>query len=325
MKAKIFIDGEVGTTGLQIRARLDGRDDLTLLGLAEAERKHPARRREMLNRADLVILCLPDDAAREAVSMIDNPEVRVIDASTAHRVAEGWIYGMPEYDAGQRQRIADAKRVSNPGCYPIAAIALLHPVVEAGLLPRDWPVTINAVSGYSGGGKGLIAAFEDPASPDYTRAPFFVYGLGLEHKHVPEIEKWSGLSHRPLFVPSVGRFAQGMIVQIPLQLWALPGSPTPRQVQAALVDHYAGCRFVTVASVDELAAIDRLEPEALNGTNELRLYVFGNEKRNQAVLVGVLDNLGKGASAQAVQNINIMLGVDEERGLEGDFTMEPAA
>lgn len=315
MTATVFIDGEVGTTGLQIHARLADRKDVELLHLADSERKDPQRRQAMLNRADLSILCLPDAAAREAVSMIEDPNARVIDASTAHRVAENWVYGMAEYDAGQTERIATAKRVSNPGCYPVATIALVHPLVEARLMPEDWPLTINAVSGYSGGGKGLIAAFEDEAADNHTNDNFQVYGLTLEHKHAPEIHKYTGLKHRPLFVPSVGRYAQGMIVQIPLQLWALPSQPTPADIHAVLADYYAGRRFVTVASLEDTAAISRLQPEALNDTNELRLHVFGNEAEGQAVLMGLLDNLGKGASGMAVQNMNIMLGLDEATGL----------
>lgn len=317
MTATVFIDGEQGTTGLQIHARLAGRKDVSLLSLPFEDRRNVDKRRDMLNRADIVILCLPDDAAIEAVSMIENPDVRVIDASTAHRTAEGWVFGFPEYDAGQRQRIAEAKRVSNPGCYAVASISMIHPLVAAGLLPADWPVTINAISGYSGGGKGMIAEFEDKASASYTEAPFFVYGLTLKHKHVPEIQRHGGLTHRPIFVPSVGRFAQGMIVQIPLQLWALPGTPTPAKIHQALADHYAGCRFVRVAAPDEVAGLSRLAPEIVNGTNELRLHVFGNEAEGQVVLMALLDNLGKGASGSTVQNMDIMLGLDEGAGLDG--------
>ncbi len=315
MAATVFIDGEAGTTGLQIHARLAERQDVELLHLSDSERKDPQRRQAMLNRADLSILCLPDDAAREAVSMIEEPNARVIDASTAHRVAEDWVYGMAEYDTDQTARIASAKRVSNPGCYPVATIALVHPLVEAGLIPEDWPLTVNAVSGYSGGGKGLIAAFENPKADNRTDDNFQVYGLSLEHKHAPEIHKYTGLQHRPLFVPSVGRYAQGMIVQVPLQLWALPLQPKPADLHAVLADYYAGRRFVTVASQADTAEIARLEPEALNGTNELRLHVFGNEAEGQAILVGLLDNLGKGASGMAVQNMNIMLGLPEDTGL----------
>jgi N-acetyl-gamma-glutamyl-phosphate reductase len=316
MTAKVFIDGEQGTTGLQIHARLSARKDVALLSLPHADRRNVDARRQMLNSADIVILCLPDEAAVEAVSMIENSDVRVIDASTAYRVAEDWVFGMPEYDADQRSRIADASRVSNPGCYAVASISLLHPLVSAGLLPADWPVTINAVSGYSGGGKSMIAEFEDPASASHTEAPFFVYGLTLKHKHVPEIQKHGSLTRRPLFVPSVGRFAQGMIVQIPLQLWAVPGAPTAKAIHQALADHYAGCRFVTVAAPDTAKGISRLEPELVNGTNELRLHVFANEADGQAVLVALLDNLGKGASGSTVQNMNIMLGIDEGTGLD---------
>ncbi len=315
MAATIFIDGEVGTTGLQIHARLAGRDDVTLLHLDESERKDPVLRREMLNDADLSILCLPDDAAREAVAMIDSNNARVIDASTAHRVAEGWVYGMAELDAGQPERIASATRVSNPGCYPVASVAMLHPLVEAGLLPRDAAIAINAISGYTGGGRGMIESYEDRESKSYTEAPFNVYGLGFEHKHAPEIHRYSGLTHRPLFVPSVGRFRQGMIVQIPLQLWSLPAKPSAAELHRVLADYYADCRFVSVASLDEAAAMKGLEPEAVNGTNELRLHVFGNAEHGQAVLMGLLDNLGKGASGMAVQNMNLMLGLPEDTGL----------
>jgi N-acetyl-gamma-glutamyl-phosphate reductase len=315
MAATVFIDGEVGTTGLQIHARLAGRKDVTLLHLAENERKNAARRREMLNDADLAILCLPDDAAREAVAMIDSAGARVIDASTAHRIADGWVYGMAELDSGQPERIASAARVSNPGCYPVASVAMLRPLVESGLLSRDAAVTINAISGYTGGGKGLIEKYEDPDCPDYTKAPFSVYGLGFAHKHAPEIHRYSGLNHRPLFVPSVGRFRQGMIVQIPLQLWSLPGRPGFEELHRVLADYYADCRFVTVAPLAQSAVMTGLEPEGVNGTNELRLHVFGNAEHGQAVLMGLLDNLGKGASGMAVQNMNLMLGLAEDTGL----------
>jgi N-acetyl-gamma-glutamyl-phosphate reductase len=316
MTAQIFIDGEHGTTGLQIRTRLEGRGDVQLMSLAQKDRRNVNMRREMLNDADLVILCLPDDAARDAVAMIENPKVKVIDASTAHRVADGWIYGMPEYDDEQREKIAVATRVSNPGCYAIAAIGLMHPLVERGILSADFPATINAISGYSGGGKSMIAEFENSKEETYTEVPFRVYGMKLEHKHVPEIEKWSGLTQRPLFVPSVGRYYKGMILQIPLQLRTFSRQLSPKNIQDALADHYNGCRFLTVAGLQDIDAIGSLMPEDLNDTNELRLHVFGNKAHGQAVLMGLLDNLGKGASGQAVQNLNIMLDLPEAAGLE---------
>lgn len=312
----VFIDGEAGTTGLQIRARLEDRADIEILSLGDADRKDTAKRREMLNTANVSILCLPDDAARDAVAMIDNDTAKVIDASTAHRTAEGWAYGAPEYDADQPARIAASTRVTNPGCYANASIAILHPLVENEVLPADWPVSINAISGYSGGGKQMIASFEDSAADNFTDEAFRVYGLTLEHKHVPEIQQWSGLTQRPLFVPSVGRFRQGMIVQVPLQLGTLPTTPSPSDIHGVLSQHFAGRRFVTVAPLAETEAMTGLQPEFLNETNELRLHVFGSEKHGQAVVMGVLDNLGKGASGQAVQNMNIMLGLPEQTGLE---------
>ncbi len=316
MTAKIFIDGEAGTTGLQIRARLEGRGDIELLHLAESERKNADARRDMLNAADLAILCLPDDAAREAVALIENPATRLIDSSTAHRTASGWVYGFPEYEAGQREKIVNAKRVANPGCYAIASIACLYPLVKSGLIAPDWPVTINAVSGYSGGGKSLIAEYENGSRQTGTGPPYFTYGHSLAHKHLPEITRRSGLSHAPIFMPSVGRFAQGMIVQLPLPLWSMPGSPAPADIHGALAAHYDGERCVSVASLDTGRKIERLEPEALNGTNELALTVFASEDGAQAVVTALLDNLGKGASGQAVQNLNLMLGFPELAGLQ---------
>lgn len=315
MTANVFIDGEAGTTGLQIRERLNARADIALMRLPDHARKDPGARAEMLNAADIVILCLPDDAAREAVGMIENGRVRVIDASSAHRSAADWVYGFPEVDEGQAERIAAATRVTNPGCYALASVALLHPLVKAGLLPADHPVSINAVSGYSGGGRRLIESFENPDAPDATSAAFRVYALGLKHKHVPEIQTRSELATPPLFVPSVGRFRQGMIVQIPLHLRALPQSSDAAAVHAALRRHYAGRRFVTVAPLAESRAMTQLEPVGLNGTNELHLFVCDNESAGQMVLLALLDNLGKGASGQAVQNLNLMLGAAEEEGL----------
>ncbi len=315
MSAKVFIDGEVGTTGLQIKSRLEGRSDIELLSLPEETRKDAGARAEMLNSADVAILCLPDDAAVDAVSMIENPNVRVIDASSAHRVSDGWVYGFPELDAEQSGKIATAKRLGNVCCYAVASISMLRPLISAEIMPDNYPVTLNAVSGYSGGGKKMIASFEDSSSSEYTDVPYFAYGLSLKHKHVPEIEMHSALKRRPLFMPAVGRFAQGMMAQLPLQLSSLPGSPTPSDIHAALENHYAGKRFVTVAAMDETFAMSELRPDVLNGTNELRLHVFANEQAGHVVVVAVLDNLGKGASGSAVQNLNIMLGMAEETEL----------
>ncbi|WP_425404990.1 N-acetyl-gamma-glutamyl-phosphate reductase [Hwanghaeella sp.] len=316
MTAKIFIDGEAGTTGLQIRARLEARDDLEFIQLSEANRKDENARRDALNSADISILCLPDAAAKEAVALIESNDARVIDASSAHRTAAGWTYGFPEFDKGQREEIAKAARVTNPGCYAISSVAMLHPLVAAGVLPAEWPVTINAISGYTGGGKSLIAEFEDEGAENYSTATFWAYGLGLEHKHVPEIQQWGGLQHKPLFVPSVGRYRQGMLVQLPLQLWSLPGTPTAADLVQVFKTHYAGERYVEVAELSDTATMSRLDPEDLNGTNSMRIHVFGHEERQQAVVMVLIDNLGKGASGQAVQNLNIMLGADEGKGLE---------
>ena len=314
MTATIFIDGEAGTTGLQIKSRLEGRTDVRLIHLDDTKRKDASARQDALASADIAVLCLPDDAAREAASMLKGGKTRVIDASTAYRTDADWIYGFAELTAGQRARIATAPRVTNPGCYACSAVALLRPLTEAGLLPGDFPVTINAISGYSGGGRKMIESYEDPKAPDYTESPFRVYALGLEHKHVPEIEHHASLKTRPLFVPSVGRFRQGMIVQVPLHLSMLPGKPKPADLHAALDAHYKGARFVSVAPLAEKPPAN-IEAETLNGTNDLKLYVLGNAARGHAVLAAVSDNLGKGASGQAVQNLNIMLGLSEATGL----------
>ena len=315
MAAKIFIDGEAGTTGLQIRERLIERRDLQLLTIDPALRKDEGARRELLNTADVVVLCLPDEAARQAVQLIESNSTRVIDASTAHRTAPDWVYGFPEMSRDQRQAIATAARVSNPGCYPTGMIALVRPLVEADLIPSVWPIAVNAVSGYSGGGRSMIAEFEDESSPGFTREPYRIYGLSLAHKHVPEMQLYAGLENPPLFAPAVGRYYKGMIVEVPLQLWSLPSQPTVEEIHEALEDAYDDDGFVEVASLEECRSIKGLGPEGLNGTNRMKLYVFGNEEEGQARLVALLDNLGKGASGAAVQNLNIMLGLDETLGL----------
>ncbi len=311
MTVRVFIDGEAGTTGLQIRNRLEDRADVTLLQVEEARRKDPEYRAAVMNEADLVVLCLPDAAAREAVGLIENPAVKLVDASSAHRTDADWVYGFPELDAAQAERIAAAQRVTNPGCYPTGAVGLIRPLIAAGLLPADFAVTVNAVSGYSGGGRQLIETYE---GGEQTLA-FSAYGLTLEHKHTEEMRVHAGLDERPLFMPSVGNYRQGMLVQVPLQLWALPGDLTSAGLREALADHYRGQAFVSVASLRESDEIARLGPEGLNGTNEMRLFVFGNDNRRQAVLVALLDNLGKGASGAAVQNLNLMLGLVPESGL----------
>jgi N-acetyl-gamma-glutamyl-phosphate reductase len=277
------------------------------------DRKDLQARSRLLNAADIAVLCLPDDAAREAVAGIENPAVRVLDASTAHRTAPGWTYGFPELERGQRAALGQATRVSNPGCYPTGFLALVRPLTRAGVLPADFPLTVNAVSGYSGGGRAMIEEFEDKASPRFTGATMRGYALSLAHKHLPEMQKHAGLVHPPLFAPSVGRFYRGMMVEVPLQLWALPGRPTPTAIYDALADAYAQESLIEVVPPRETPAV--LDAEMLKGSDGMKLFVSGNERNGQARLVAMLDNLGKGASGAAVQNLNIMLGLPESIGL----------
>jgi N-acetyl-gamma-glutamyl-phosphate reductase len=315
MTAKVFIDGAAGTTGLEIRERLAERRDISLVQLSEAARKDAAARADALNASDLVILCLPDDAAREAVHLIEKNSVRVIDASSAHRVAQGWVYGFAEMEEDQRQKIAAAARVSNPGCYPTGFLALVRPLPRAGIVPEDFPLTVNAISGYSGGGKSTIAEFENRSSPAYVETVARIYALGLVHKHVPEMQVHAKLAHPPVFAPAVGRFYRGMIVEVPLALWALPRKTTQAQIHAVLAEAYRDDALVEVAGLEEAASIKTLDAESLKNTNRMKLYVFANERTEQARLVAVLDNLGKGAGGAAVQNLNIMLGLPETEGL----------
>jgi N-acetyl-gamma-glutamyl-phosphate reductase len=302
MPTKIFIDGDSGTTGLGIRARLEARPDIELLSLPLSQRKDAAAKQAVMERADIVVLCLPDDAARESAAIaasIGERSPRILDASTAHRVAEGWIYGFPELSPGQAEAIASARLVANPGCYATGAIALLRPLVDKGFLPAAFPLTIHAVSGYSGGGKAMIADYELGVAPSFE-----AYALGLEHKHVPEIERYARLARRPVFAPAVGNFAQGMLVCVPLFLDDLPLKPRGADLEAALAAHYAGCQFVKAVPAESSG---KIEPQSLNGRNDLELRVFANDARGHAILVAKLDNLGKGASGAALQNLNLML------------------
>jgi len=300
----IFIDGEHGTTGLLIRELLLARGDIDLVSITSDKRKDADEKKRILNSVDLAVLCLPDDAARESVAMIENNNTRVIDASTAHRVLPDWTFGFPELDHQQTQRIRQSRRVANPGCWSTCFIALVRPLVDVGIIPANLPITTWGVSGYSGGGRQMIEAFE----ADTNKTNFIAYGLNLSHKHLPEMQKYTGLAHPPLFTPSVGNFKQGMLVEVPLNLWTLSKMNNGEAIRNALAAHYAGSKFVDVKPYTAIPPAE-LNPEALNNSNTLELFVFDNAKNEQAALVARLDNLGKGAGRAAMQNIELMLGL----------------
>lgn len=314
---RIFIDGQEGTTGLQIHERTSARSDLEILTIPSEHRKDPARKREIYSRADVVILCLPDPSAVEAAALLAETEARIIDASTAHRVAPDWVYGLPELESEQREKIRVARRVSNPGCYPTGFLLAMRPLVDAGIVPRDYPATVFALSGFSGGGRKMIEAFTEHdhggKSPDWAVRQ---YGLALTHKHVPEMRVHGRLESAPIFCPAVGNYYQGMTVSVPLHVRALPRRVGPADVHAVLAERYAGERFVHVAPLgaEEVAPGGFLSPTGVNGTNRVDLLVTGQAE--QILVTARLDNLGKGASGAAVQNLNLMIGVDEATGLE---------
>ena len=317
-KPKVFIDGAEGTTGLQIHSRLNERNDIEIVSIPPEKRKDAQARSHFINLSNVAILCLPDEAAREAVSFVTNPEVKILDASSAHRVASGWVYGFPELEEKRREEIRNAKRVSNPGCYPTGFLACMRPLVATGIIPIDFPATINAISGYSGGGRKLMEEYQNVSGEQANDYAYGVYGLTFGHKHVKEMHQHSGLQSPPLFVPAVGNFEKGMLVQIPLPLHSLQNPPSGKLIHKTLEEYYQNEKYVSVASLNNDGSLRKgkfLDTQAANNTNQVQIFVFANDETKEALLVARLDNLGKGASGAAVQNLNIMLGLDEDLGL----------
>ncbi|BAY84918.1 N-acetyl-gamma-glutamyl-phosphate reductase [Calothrix parasitica NIES-267] len=317
-KPKVFIDGAEGTTGLQIHSRLNERNDIEIVSIPPEKRKDAQVRSHFINSADVAILCLPDEAAREAVSFVTNPDVKILDASSAHRVASGWVYGFPELEEKRREEIKNAKRVSNPGCYPTGFLACMRPLVAAGIIPKDFPATINAISGYSGGGRKLMEEYQNVSGEQVNDYAYGIYGLTFGHKHVKEMHQHSGLQSPPLFVPAVGNFEKGMLVQIPLPFHSLQNKPSGELIQKTLEEYYQNEKYVYVAPINDNSYLRKgkfLDTQAANNTNLVQIFVFANDETKEALLVARLDNLGKGASGAAVQNLNIMLGLDEDLGL----------
>ena len=317
-KPTVFIDGAEGTTGLQIHSRLNQRDDIEIVSIPPEKRKDAQARSHFINSADVAILCLPDNAAREAVSFVTNPNVKILDASSAHRVTSGWVYGFPELEQNRREEIKNAKRVSNPGCYPTGFLTCIRPLVAAGIVPKDFPVTINAISGYSGGGRKLIEEYQSISTEQVDNYGYGIYGLSFGHKHVKEMYQHSGLQSPPLFVPAVGNFEKGMLVQIPLPLHGLKNKPTGKLIHQILEEYYQKEKYVFVAPLNDENSLRKgkfMESQAANDSNVVQVFVFANDETQEALLVARLDNLGKGASGAAVQNLNIMLGLDEDLGL----------